>query len=348
MKTTNGTRGIVCILLIAVCVFTAVVPAFAGTLISIDPIEQVEGKAGLAVIEVHEGEMTHEGQKDIYTLTVPEDGRVRLEMGELYGNARVTITVYDRLGETVATRSYAGNGDGITLKGLKAGETYEIRVCQEEKLSKYILYIGMPKAELDISEVTSLVDWIEYTDQRNPYTFTVERDGRVRLEFCNMRAEIRLTISVFNRLGEQVATRSYASNGDGITLTGLKAGETYSVIVFYEEGFGEYTLLIGKQKAPVECSAGSVIVDSIEHTDQRNVYMLTADADGDLTFTLEEVPYGNAVCLRIFNRLGENVGTREYMTNGNTYTLKNVKAGETYQIQIVYDEGLTGYQLRID
>ena len=31
MKTTNGTRGIVCILLIAVCVFTAVVPAFAGT-----------------------------------------------------------------------------------------------------------------------------------------------------------------------------------------------------------------------------------------------------------------------------------------------------------------------------
>ena len=315
--------------------------------IHVPSIEQVEAKAEPAVIETITGEMTREGQKDTYKLTVPADGRVRLEMAELYGYAKVGLYVYDRLGECVHKAPVCGNGDGLTLKNLKAGEVYDIEVRQYDKLSKYHLLIGMPKANVIITEVTSIQDAIEFTDQRNTYTLDVIRDGRVRLEFAEMMADVSVTLKVFNRLGEEVAGSYVSSNKDGVTLTGLQAGETYSVVVYYYKGFGDYTLLIGKQKEYIACEPGTMIEDSIEHTDQRNVYSLTANTDGDIKFELGNIESGKAVRMRIFNRLKEKLYDSGYMENGDTCVLKNVQAGQTYQVQILYSKGFCDYQLTI-
>ena len=317
-------------------------------LVSVEPITQRNETAEYAQIRRIEGEMTHEGQTDVYQLTVPEDGRVRLEISELYDYAKVALLVYNTRGECVAQDKYCGNGEGVTLKDLKAGEQYEIRVTQLEKLSRYILSIGLPKAQLDISEITRLVDHMEYTDQRNVYTLNVRRDGAARLEVCEMMAGTVVSIKVFDRLNQEVASDTYAMNGDGVTLTGLKAGESYSVRVYQCEGLGEYTLLIGQQKETVYCEAGTVISDSVEYTDQKNVYMVTVNEDGNLSVTLQETVAGHAVQLRIYNRLLELVARDNYTLNGDCLTLEGVKAGEEYMVQVRQAEGFCDYQIRID
>ena len=156
------------------------------------------------------GEMKTEGQKDVYTYTIPRDGRYRFEMSELYGGAQVNMTVLNRLDEKVAVFSYCGNGSGITLKGTKAGETYKIRLAQNSRLSAYILNIGEAKPILDLAELTQVTDSIEYTDQRNVYTFTIPADGRYRFELSEMRAGFQVSLHIFNHLGEDIGTYSYA------------------------------------------------------------------------------------------------------------------------------------------
>lgn len=317
-------------------------------LIEVEPIEQRPAAAANALIQRFEGEMTGKGQTDVYHLVVPEDGRIRLEMSELYDYAKVDLRVYNQLRECVAEKGYAGNGDGITLKNMKAGEEYDIHVTQREKLSKYILSVGMPKAALDISEITRLDDSMEYTDQRNTYTLTVRRDGRVRLEACEMMAGTVISVRVRDRLNQDVQSDDYCLNGEGVTLTGLKAGETYTVHVDQREGLGGYTLLIGQQKETVTCETGTVIADSVEYTDQRNVYMVTVREDGNLTATLQEMTADNVVVIRIYNRLMEEVCKDGYAVNGDSCVLQGVKAGEEYQVQVLHHTGFCGYQLQID
>ena len=91
-----------------------------------------------------------------------------------------------------------------------------------------------------------------------------------------------------------------------------------------------------------------MIADSVEHTEQRNVYMVTVREDGNLVATIRELAAGNAVVLRIFNRLKEEVCRDGYAMNGDSCILKGVKAGEVYQIQVLHDTGFCSYQLQID
>ena len=66
-----------------------------------------------------------DGQYDKYTFTAPYDGRYRVEMTGMSDGSKEGI----------------GNGDGLTLKNLKAGEVYEIRVRQSKGLGYYSLLI---------------------------------------------------------------------------------------------------------------------------------------------------------------------------------------------------------------
>ena len=203
-------KGMLCVLMM-LCMLgmSQLAGAESYRIIEVEPIPQRDVSSENAQIQRFEGEMTRSGQTDIYHLVVPEDGRVRLEMSELYNYAEVHLQVYNQLRECVAEKKYAGNGEGITLKGTKGGDMYEIHVTQADKLSKYVLSIGMPKAVLEISEITRLEDRMEYTDQRNTYLLQVRRDGRVRLEVCNMMAGTAVVLRVFDRLNQEVGSDGY-------------------------------------------------------------------------------------------------------------------------------------------
>lgn len=65
---------------------------------------------------------------------------------------------------------------------LDAGETYEFQIRQDEKIGSYVLNIGFQKESVDLTNVTVLYDSIEYTDQKNVYTFTAHVAGRYHFE----------------------------------------------------------------------------------------------------------------------------------------------------------------------
>lgn len=301
-----------------------------------------------ADILTYSGNITSENQKDEYIYTVPYDGRTRVEIRELKNGTCVALYVYNALGECVSSDSSCYNGEGVTLKDLRAGETYKIQVRQNFGYPTYRLTIGQPKPEVDISDFTLVKDSIQYTDQRNVYSFTVPRDGRYRFELSGMKNGTCVELYVFDYLGNTVASDLSCYNNDGKTLKDLKAGEVYEVQVRQHIGFSGYTLKIGKQKKTISVSSNVVLSDSIEYVDQRNVYSFVADKSGTHTFTISGMQSGCSVELCAFNELGETIASDLGCYNGESITIKNLKPGDSYEIQVRYNIGFTNYKLTIE
>lgn len=287
-------------------------------------------------------------QRNVYYFSVPLTGRYRFNMSEIYSGTDVELYIFDSLGNTVASDTYCTNGDGITVRDLQAGAIYEIQVRQDNGFSGYKLSIGYQKSTVDISDYTIVNDSIEYTDQRNVYSFTVPVDGRYRFELSGMTGGTDVELYMFNYLEETVASDTYCTNGDGITVKDLKAGETYEVQIRQDNGFSSYTLFIGKQKETVDISDKISISDSVEFTDQRNVYSFTAKSSGDVTITISGLESGVVVEAYVFDDLDSTVVSDTYFTNGDSITIKGCSIGEHYEIQIRQDSGMSNYTLNIN
>ncbi len=287
-------------------------------------------------------------QRNVYHFSVPLTGRYRFDMSEIYSGTDVELYIFDSLGNTVASDTYCTNGDGITVRDLHAGAVYDIQVCQDNGFSGYKLSIGYQKSTVDISDYTIVNDSIEYTDQRNVYSFTVPVDGRYRFEQSGMTGGTDVELYMFNYLEETVASDTYCTNGDGITVKDLKAGETYEVQIRQDNGFSSYTLSIGKQKETVDISDKTCVSDSVEFTDQRNVYSFTAKSSGDVTITISGLESGVVVEAYVFDDLDSTVVSDTYFTNGDSITIKGCSVGEHYEIQIRQDSGMSNYTLNIN
>ena len=287
-------------------------------------------------------------QRNVYTFTVPIDGRYRFELSGMMSGTAAELYVFNSLGETVVSDTYCMNGDGVTVKDLLAGEIYEVQVRYASGFSNYNLTIGQQKPTVDISSLTQLTDSIEYTDQRNVYTFTVPIDGRYRFELSGMMSGTAAELCVFNSLGEMVAANTYCMNGDGVTVKGLLAEDTYQVQVRYASGFSSYNLTIGQQKKITDIGNNTIIYDSIEYTDQRNVYSFTATTTGDVKISISELTNGAAVELMVYNDLVEKVASNTYCQNDDELTIQNVSAGKHYEIQVRHSLGMSGYKLIIN
>ena len=286
-------------------------------------------------------------QRNVYYFSVPLTGRYRFDMSEIYSGTDVELYIFDSLGNTVASDTYCTNGDGITVRDLQAGAIYEIQVRQDNGFSGYKLAIGYQKSTVDISDYTLVNDSIEYTDQRNVYSFTVPVDGRYRFELSGMTGGTDVELYMFNYLEETVASDTYCTNGEGITVKDLKAGETYEVQVRQDNGFSSYTLSIGKQKETVDISDKTYVSDSVEYTDQRNVYSFTAKSSGDVTITISGMESGVVVEAYVFDDLDSTVVSDTYFTNGDSTTIKGCSVGEHYEIQIRQDSGMSNYTLYV-
>ena len=287
-------------------------------------------------------------QRNVYYFSVPLTGRYRFNMSEIYSGTDVELYIFDSLGNTVASDTYCTNGDGITVRDLQAGAIYEIQVRQDNGFSGYKLSIGYQKSTVDISDYTIVNDSIEYTDQRNVYSFTVPVDGRYRFELSGMTGGTDVELYMFNYLEETVASDTYCTNGDGITVKDLKAGETYEVQIRQDNGFSSYTLSIGKQKETVDISDKISISDSVEFTGQRNVYSFTAKSSGDVTITISGLESGVVVEAYVFDDFDSTVVSDTYFTNGDSITIKGCSIGEHYEIQIRQDSGMSNYTLNIN
>lgn len=323
------------------------VPALAVNSLSIDALPSNPTSVDAVEFFVYSGNISNEDQVDEYSFVAPYDGCYRADITELQNGVSVALYIIDDTGSSVASDTYCLNGEGTTATNLVADHTYVVRVKQDSGYSGYKLTIGMQKPTVDVTGFTTVSDSIEYTDQRNVYTFTAPLDGRYRFELSGIQNGTDFELYMYNYLGETLEYDSYCLNEEGITVKDLKAGETYQVQVRQDGGFSSYTMFIGYQKATMDITNLSSLTDSIEYTDQRNVYSFTAPVDGRYRFEISGMQSGTDVELYMFNSLGETVDSDTYCLNGEGITVKGLVAGEVYELQIRQDSGLSGYTLSI-
>ncbi len=324
---------------------TLSIPAIKDNICNVNAIETKSSQIGLAEIVKYTGKISNNKQVDTYSYTVVRDGSLRFEISELKNNSVVSLAVYDSSGEYVASDSYCYNGEGVTIKSAKKGTQYSIKVKYTEGYPDYLLSICQPKDIVNISNLTEVNDSIQFTNQKNEYYFKVPIDGKYRFEISNMMNGVVVGISAVDRLDNTVASDSYCYNGEGVTLKGLKAGEEYRICVTYCENFGNYKLLVGCQKEQVDISNYTLVCDSIQFTDQSNDYYFIAPLDGRYRFEMSEIQSGFVVGLYAYNSLNEEIASDSYCYNGEGITLKSLKAGEKYRIQVKQNENSGTYKL---
>ena len=323
------------------------VPSLTANTISIEGLPSNPAAVNAAEIVTYSGTLSGEGQVDEYSFVAPYDGFYRADISELYNGVDVELFIVDDGGYTVASDLYCINGEGATADDLIAGHTYVVRVKQDSGFSGYTLSIGMQKPTIDITGYSTVSDSIEYTDQRNTYVFTAPLDGTYRFELSGVQYDTDFELRMYNYLGEMLESDLYCINGEGISVNNLKSGETYQIEIRQDYGFSSYSMYIGYQKETIDISELSSFTDSIEYTDQRNVYTLTVPVEGQYTFEISGMMNDTDVELYLFNDLGETVDSDLYCINGEGISVDGLEAGKVYELQIRQDYGLGGYTLSI-
>ncbi len=320
-------------------------------MLEIQPNEEKTVSIGQVEVLTYNGNLSQKNQTDTYTFTAQRDGRYRFEISNVIAGVNLCMNVYNEKGEKVSLEYgdvMRKNGDGHTIKGLIQGEVYTIKITQRTGFSDYTLKIYQQKESMDISTCTQINDSIEFTEQRNVYFFTVPCDGRYRFEMSGLQNGTYVSLYAFNELGEVVDSNEHGcNNGKGITLKELEAGKTYEIQVRQNEGTSNYTLLVGHQKEYVDISDVTLIKDSIEYTDQRNVYQFTVPIEGLYRFEMAGMHVDARVKLYVFNELYETVASQENCKNGDGVTLENLVAGSTYEVQVIQAEEMGDYELKI-
>ena len=287
-------------------------------------------------------------QLNSYTFVPAANGTYRFQFSEMMDNCELRIHVYNRLNEEVAYSSYCGNGEGVTVENMVGGETYTISVEHDyNALSAYTLSIGKQTAVIDASAYTAIHDAISFVDQRNEYTFTVPANGSYRFELADITEGCDVNLYLFNRLGEQVSSYTYADNGDGITMSDLVAGDSYTIVVDYRYSLSSYTLKIGTPKAALDISSDMAVNDSIDFGDQVITYNFVADKEGDHSVAIVNMDENAHVELYIYAADGSTVDYDTYFYNGSTLWIHDVKVGDTYTICVQEDGYLVDYTISV-
>lgn len=308
------------------------------------------------LIDAYNGSLTVENQVDTYFFTPSVTGRYRFEISGLTQgtNHKVKLIVKNSGDGIIASTSYGiTNGDGLTVKDMQAGETVQIQVKQYSGLDSYTLNIGNQKEPLDVTGYTTIRDSIDYKDQRNVYLFTPPITGRYRFEVSDLTngSNNKVNLLVFNSGGGEEASTSYGvTNGEGITMASMQAGQLYEIQVRQYSGYDSYSLNIGYQKTPVDISGYNIVADSIQYRDQKNVYYFTPSITGRYRFEISNLTKGssNKVNLYVWNSRDGQEGSTSYgIMNGAGLTIKEMQAGETYEIQVRQYSGCDKYNLNV-
>lgn len=286
-------------------------------------------------------------QTNVYTLTPEETGLYSFFVTEMMADMRISMEVYDRLGVKITSYTPARNGKGMT-SNLKAGETYTIKIGQYEGIGSYKLLIGRQKKTVDLENYTHVKDSIEFIAQRNCYTFTARADGACRFDMTDVNTHNRIMLEVYDRLDNKMGSLdTYYRSGNGRTVTGFKAGETYRIYVYQYEEFGTYLLSLYQPKDVVEITEGDIVKDSVEFAGQVNTYSFTASRDGEATFSISELSGERRVGVSVYNDLDEKLYSESYYENGDHFTITNLKTGAHFKIFITEENGLSDYTLTV-
>ena len=278
-------------------------------------------------------QIAFEDQKNVYTFTAPVTGRYHFELSEYKNGVGFRMMMWDKLDNNIMD-SWS---ESATVT-LDAGETYDFQIRQDEGLGSYILSIGFQKETVDLTGITTVYDSIEYTDQKNVYTFTAPVTGRYHFELSEYKNGVGFRMMMWDKLDNNIMD----SWSESATVT-LDAGETYDFQIRQDEGFHAYKLSIGSQKEPADITGYDIITDSVTFEDQKNIYLFTPETSGKYTFTLSNYDGTSSFRLMAWDNYENNI-MDTYSESGSV----NLESGITYQIQVRQDEGYSSYKLLVD
>ena len=330
---------------------------------SISKITQSSTSIDAAILKVYNGNITKINQIDEYSFVATRNGTYRIEIDGMSADMAVSLYVFNDSGKQISyDSSLFNNGEGLTVE-LVANKTYTIEVREFHRiyssvptLGSYTLNIWNQKPTVDVTNYTQINDSIEYFDQSNYYTFTPSTSGTYRIEVTNMKASTDVMLYIYNDLDERIAyDSSLFNNGEGLTVT-LTANKTYTIAVYnfhqnYEytaTALGSYTLNIWNQKPTVDVTSKAQIKDSIQYTDQVNIYNFTVDVAGDHIVKITNLDSSVTTGIYVYNNLDERGAYDTSFRNNDSLSLKNLEIGTNYRIVVEQSSSTGSYTLTIE
>lgn len=308
---------------------------------AIDPINNSIGET--EILQINDSIFENNSYND-YPFSPAVSGTYRFEFSNVPDGTDFTLYILNSAGERKEYASYCDNGSGITTS-LSSKKNYTIRVAQQCETGSYTLNIGQQKKTSDISSYTAVSDSIQYTDQKNNYSFSPQSDGLYRFEFSDVPDGTDYKLYVYNSGWEELERVIDVDNNGGISIN-LSSKKTYYISVVQYRSTGSYTLNIGHKKSLVTATGYTAISDSIQYTDQENDYAFIPSVSGTHRFEFSNVPNGTDLRLIIYNSGWEEKARIYDADNGDGITISLTK-GKTYYIRVKHYRGNGAYTLNI-
>lgn len=280
----------------------------------------------------YSGYISEDNETNEYSFTAPRSGRYNFSVEDIMATASVKLTVYDEFDSSIID-TYS-NSYYAELTGQK---TYRIVIGHDSGESSFNLVIGIQKKTVDISNSSTIYDQITFENQKNKYSFTAPISGRYRFDITESNANDSFRLMMWDDKDKNIID-TY-DNGFYIVLD---AGKTYEIQIRQDSGIGEYCLKVGFQKATTDVTGYTSVIDSIEYTDQKNVYKFTANISGRYRLDITETNANNSYRLMVWDHLDKSIADT-YDSGADL----NLTKGEVYEIQIRYDSGYGGYKFNI-
>ena len=178
---------------------------------------------------------------------------------------------------------------------------YENEVGDDVKLQNAIVIDSFPTQSCTINktDVEQISDKIENEKESKTYELVSTEAGTYRFELSNVPQNIWFYFKLYNSSMEQLQSGS-GDNGDGITYE-LEANTKYYFAVEQGGKTGSYTLNIGSQKPIVDISTYSSVNDSIQFTNQRNIYQFIPSSSDNYRFELTDTSKGVWFYFKLYN-----------------------------------------------
>lgn len=301
--------------------------------------------AAAATIDKFTGEFAAEGESYTYTFTAAYTGIHYIWLSDFSGTY-MTFAITNALNENLYSDGNFRDTYGKSLT-LTAGETYTIQVGQHRGLSKYTINVGYHKAPVDISEYGIVNDQIAFNCQNIEYTFVPEADGNYRFVFSGM--EYKVNVYVYDQDNNRIAYQTYCSEGSGLSVKDVVAGNTYTVVVcaYSDSVITPYTMTIYESTVIPDITGYTSVSDSIYYNDQDNQYTFVAPYDGAYKFTISGLDDGCSVEIGIYDQSGSRKGYRNVAYNDEFATASDLIAGETYTLIVEHRYSFTPYTIDI-
>lgn len=280
----------------------------------------------------YSGYISESSPKNEFTFTAPRSGRYNFSIEDMMATASARMQVYDSNDYCIIDTHSKSDYEELSGNG-----TYRIVISHSNGESDFNLVIGIQKKTVDISNSSTIYDQISFDNQKNKYTFTPKISGRYRFDITEANSNVKFKMMMWDDKDNNL--EDTCSNG---FFEVLEKGKTYDIQIRQYNGLGSYCFKIGFQKPTTDISGYTAVMDSIEYTDQKNVYTLTAPVSGRYRLDISETNANNKFKIMGWDHLDYDI-----LDTYESGAYVDLKQGETYEFQVRHYSGFGDYTLNI-